>query len=231
MSTKENVMRVIWDAPLLISKGDEVEILRGVVDEVNLGSIYAFELKNITSGRREIREIIPKGMFGRTPPQLFNPPILGFVRNIVVSPSGTGFELVEQAGTLTVKIEHLLKKIEPFLDKEIAAQCLHKTDKTDIIASAFRVLEERIRVRIGESYNCYGPALLDKAFNSKNGKLSFGKTDTERESLYLFYRGSIGLFRNPSAHRFLNDYSDFETFEIVVNANLLLAILEKCESI
>jgi hypothetical protein len=228
--SKEKVLRVIWDAHLAISKDDEIEILSGVVDKVNLGNIYAFEIKNVSSGRRVIREIIPRGIFEQTIPQQFNPPIRGFARNIMENPSATGFELVEQVDALTVKTGQLLKKIEHCLDKEIVAQCLNKTDKTDIIASAFRVLEERIRVKIGESYNCYGPALLDKAFNNKNGKLSFGKTDAERESLYLFYRGSIGLFRNPSAHRFLNDYSDFETFEIVVNANLLLAILEKCES-
>ena len=229
MSKKESVTKVIWDADLHVSKGDEIEILSGIIDVDNVGNVYAFELRNITKGRREIREIIRGNMFAQKSPEQFKPSIHGIVKNIFVSPSGTWFEL-EDITVLGNDLNKLIKETDAFLDKEIIEKCLHKKDAEDIITSAFRILEERIRTKIGEGYDKCGLELLTDAFHPKTGRLIFGKSPAEQEALLLLYRGSIGFLRNPPSHRFVDDYSKFEIFEIVVHVNLLLTILDKCKT-
>jgi len=97
----------------------------------------------------------------------------------------------------------------------------------DILTSAFRILEERIRTKITASPASHGVDLVQEAFHPKTGKLTFGKTEAEREGLFHLFRGSILFLRNPPAHRFIDEYSEFEIFEMVCLVNLLLNILEK----
>ena len=220
---KEHVIKVSWSGKLQISKGDEIEITRGIVGR---DSLNAFRLRNITNGRTEVSD--RDGVLDITMPIDFEPPILGVVKEIFSGGFGTVFELVEGVGMLEVGLTKIIKETNALLDKEIVEKCIHKKEAEDIITSAFRILEERIRRKTGVSYDRTGVDLIGDAFNPKTGKLIFGKTDAEREGLFLLYRSSIMLWRNPPSHRYIDDYSEFEIFEIVVHVNLLLNILDKC---
>ncbi len=227
MSKSERLIRIIWDADLHISEGDEIEILHGLIDTINADNVYAFELRNITKGRNEIREISPKNIFAENPPEQFKPSIRGMVGQSFVSPSGTWFEL--KVSAQRGEISRLVNEAKVLLDQELAEECLNKKDAEDTITSAFRVLEERLRAKIGVGHEKCGNDLITDAFNPKNGKLILGKSAGEQEGLFFLYRGSVGFLRNPPAHRFVN-YSEFEAFEIVIHVNLLLGLLDKCHT-
>jgi len=156
------------------------------------------------------------------------PPIEGIVQKVSSSSGTTAFQLAEGVGVLEVKFRKLIQLASPFLDKEIVEECINKEKAEDVITSAFRILEERIRKKIGASYERSGVDLINDAFNLKSGKLIMGKTDSEKEGVFHLYRGSIMFLRNPPAHRFIDDYTEFEIFEIVIHVNLLLNILDKC---
>ena len=225
--SQEHIIKVFWDGVLLISKGDEIEILRGKGRSEN--SVRASLLKNLTNGRTERSYI--EGIFDTSMPVDLQPPIHGIVKEIVAGDRATSFDLVEGVGILEGNLTKLLKEITPCLDKEIVEKCIHKKDTEDIVTSAYRILEERIRKKINVGYDRSGVELVCDAFNPKTGKLFFGETDSEREGLFHLYRGSMMLWRNPSAHRFVKDYNEFETLEIVIHVNLLLNILDKCYEI
>ena len=140
------------------------------------------------------------------------------------------FEFIQEVGLLEVNVIKLIRETEVFLDKEIVEKCVHKKDPEDIVTSAFRILEERIRAKIGVGPDRCGVDLINDAFNPKTGKLVLGKTPAEQEGLFHLYRGSIGFLRNPPSHRFVDYYSEFEIFEIVVHVNLLLNLLDKCKT-
>lgn len=225
MNEKKKVIQVTWNDNLLISKGDEIEITRGIVYSEN--NVRASHLRNLTNGREERSSI--EGVLMTQMPTDIVPPIKGIVQKVQVSSNQTVFELVEGVGILEIGLSKLIKGATVFLDKEIIEKCINKRDAEDVVTSAFRILEERIRAKIGASPDLYGADLVNEAFNPKNGKLVLGKTIAEQEGLFHLYRGSILFLRNPPSHRFVTEYSDFEIFEIVVLVNLLLNILEKCQ--
>lgn len=226
MSEKKRIIHVTWDGNLQISKGDEIEITKGIGDS-RTGNIRASIMKNITLGRDERSRI--EGVLMSVMPTDISPPVRGIVQEIRASSGATIFTLAEGIGILEVNLVKLIKEIEPSLDKEIVENCIHKEDVEDVVTSGFRILEERIRTKIGANASSHGVDLVDEAFNPTKGKLVFGETAPEQLGLSLLSRGSFLLFRNPPAHRFIKEYTEFEVFEIVGLVNLLLSILDKCK--
>jgi uncharacterized protein (TIGR02391 family) len=214
MSEKRRIIHVAWDPNLQISEGDEIETTRGILDK-NTGDVRASRMKNITTGREEGSEI--EGIMATTMPTDINPHIKGIVQEIRSSPSATVFELVEGIGVLEVNLLKLIKEIEPYLDKEIVEKCIHKEDVEDVVTSGFRVLEERIRTRIGVDASHHGVDLVDEAFNQTNGRLVFGETSSEQLGLHLLFRGSFLLFRNPPSHRFIEEYTEFKFSKLLLS--------------
>jgi len=227
MSNKKQVIKVTWDSGLQISKGDEVEILRGIVYGEN--NIRASTMKNLTTGREERSRI--EGVLMTKMPTDLQPPIKGVVQSVraLANEGETEFDIVRGVGVIEIGLDRLLREATKFLDKDIVEKCVTKKDAEDIITSAFRILEERIRTRIGASHECHGVDLIKEALHPQTGKLTFGKTDAEREGLFHLFRSSILFLRNPPSHRFIREYSEFEIFEIVCFVNLLLNILEKSQ--
>ena len=222
---EKRIVRVTWDSGLQISKGDEVEILRGIVYSED--NIRASVMKNITTGRKEGSSI--EGVLMTRSPVDIVPPIKGVVQGLEARSGETKFDLVVGVGIIEVGLDKLLKEAMNFLDKDIIENCIQKKDAEDVVTSAFRILEERIRTKIGASFESHGSDLINEALNPKTGKLTFGKTEAEREGLFHLFRSSILFLRNPPSHRFIQEYSEFEIFEIVCLVDLLLSILDKCQ--
>jgi uncharacterized protein (TIGR02391 family) len=96
---------------------------------------------------------------------------------------------------------------------------------------AMREVEIRVRSLSGFGEDQIGVPLMTMAFNP-NEKMRGPLVDSEaergeQEAVMAIFRGSIGMFKNPSSHRAV-DYSD-PTFgaEVVLLADLLLRILDR----
>ena len=156
---------ITWAGDLQISKDDQVKITKGIV-HAN-GDISAFILENVTTGRKDKSR--NEGVLMSIMPVDFNPPVSGFVQNVEGNEGETVFELVEGIGVLEVSFKKLLKLASPFLDKEIVEECINKEKAEDIIKRAFRILEERLRSKIGVGCDRSGVDLIGDAFNLTSG--------------------------------------------------------------
>jgi len=223
MSRPGRVIKVSWDGQLQISEGDEVEILRGIVNE---SRIRASVLMNHTRGRRERSDI--EGVLMTRGPSDLKPPMRGVAKNIEATRSSTSFDLVESIGIVEEIMRQVSREARSFLDPVIVERCLGQRHAEDVITNGFRVLEERIRAKIGVGPEMHGADLITEAFHPQRGKLMFGKTEAEREGLYNLYRGAMLFLRNPPSHRFINEYNDADIFEITCFVDLLLKLIEKC---
>ena len=103
-----------------------------------------------------------------------------------------------------------------------------RADYDDTALNAFKVVEERIRVKIGDDEGLTGDALIAAAFNPATGRLIIGDNENERQSVFLLFKGANGIFRNPVAHKYIDD-EDIAAFEVVCLANKLLTLIEKAD--
>jgi len=116
LSDKKRIIKITWDAGLQISKGDEVEILRGII--YNESNIRASLMRNITTGREEKSRI--EGVLMIRSPTDIKPPIKGIVQGIKARSGETVFDLVVGVGIIEVELGRLLEEASRFLDKDIA---------------------------------------------------------------------------------------------------------------
>jgi len=124
LTVEKRIVKVSWDKGLQISKGDEIEILRGIVHNEN--NIRASLLKNHTTGREE-RSMIEGVLMSRNPTDI-NPPIKGIVQEIKSSSGQTVFDIVVGVGIIETGLGKLLKEATNFLDNEIVERCIRKQD-------------------------------------------------------------------------------------------------------
>lgn len=98
----------------------------------------------------------------------------------------------------------------------------------EALVDAFKVLEERLRRATDTVGNPYAH-FIDEAFSSTTGKLIDPNAHrSELEATYNLFRGAVGSFRNPSAHRFTDPDAE-QAFDAIVLANRLLLILAEAE--
>ncbi len=215
-------MRIEWiTGNLPIVNGDEIEILRGI-RRGESGPIKATKIFNKTRGVNYESSIDDSVMMKK--PQAFDPPIHGYAKNIKIS-RNTIFDLEEK---LPSKVSGILRECSRFLDSKLYKRCNDK-DYHDVITNAFPILEDKIRDKIGVDRNYSAKTLIDYALNPKTGKLILGETESERESLYLLFRGAMGFLRNPPSHSLSEDESDIEALEIIFMIDLFLGIVDKAK--
>lgn len=128
----------------------------------------------------------------------------------------------------------LMIETQTDLDEELLRRCghlVHLGAFDEAVRSAFVLLEERLRLAIGEE-GMTGTALANKAFNATDGPLSkhLGKNQSEREGMRELYSGAFKLFRNPAAHGAVG-YSAADGKEILGLVNLMLRMLKRVEEL
>lgn len=155
-------------------------------------------------------------------PQDITPPITGYAKNIVFQ-ENIYFELEEKAPPI---VSSIIRECAKFLNPKLYERCKDK-DYHDVVTNAFTLLEDAIRAKVGVGPDYSGKKLIDYVFNPTSGKLTLGETESERESFYLIFRGSLGLLRNPPSHRLTKDESNIEAFEIICMVDLLLRLVDK----
>lgn len=119
-----------------------------------------------------------------------------------------------------------MAKYRKFIDPQLFERCKDK-NYHDVVTNAFTVLEERIREKINIGPKCTGFRLIDHAFHCQSGKLTLGETECERESFRLLFRGTLEFLKYPHAHRFTEEESSIEAFEIICIVDFLLRLVNK----
>jgi uncharacterized protein (TIGR02391 family) len=124
-------------------------------------------------------------------------------------------------------------EIQAGLDEELLRRCghlLHMGTFDEAVRSAFVLLEERLRVVVGQE-GMTGTKLANYAFG-QNGPLAkhLGRNQSEREGLRELYSGAFKLFRNPTAHGAVG-YEAADGKAIIGLVNLLLNLLGRVEEL
>lgn len=119
-------------------------------------------------------------------------------------------------------------------DEELLKRCaplMHMNKFDEAVRNAFVLLEERLRTAVDKP-GVTGTNVARLAFDAETGPLSrhLGRTKQERLGLENLFTGAFRLFRNPTAHTFI-DYDAVEGKAIVSFVNLLLIILRRTEVI
>jgi hypothetical protein len=208
---------VTFDNASAVNEGEEIRISRGF--QTSDSSLIAFTIENLTRGG--VYKWNRGGSYAQE--KWLKEPVQGFVSNLEVKSKVT-FELVER---MSPTIGAALRTIKPVIDGELYERTYGK-DYDDTALNAFKVVEGRIRIKIEDDEGLTGDALITAAFNPATGILNIGDTENERQSVFLLFKGANGIFRNPVAHRYIDD-EDIAAFEVVCLANKLLTLIEKAD--
>lgn len=123
------------------------------------------------------------------------------------------------------------------LDDELRQRCIPRFNQGDYPGAAKeagQLLEERVRQQGPDtSTSDHGSSLMTEMFSPKNGPLSFGEIDSEREGILHLYTGAIKGIWNPLHHRtpdptqdrYLDSFDRQQAHDAICYVNLLLRFL------
>ena len=124
-----------------------------------------------------------------------------------------------------------------FLDPELSEHCrkLYPQDLGATVVKAWLVVEERLRTLIGDSRDSdepptgdllVGDKLITRALHTDNGVLTEASLPrSEREGMFLMFKGAHSFVRNPRAHRIVDEEDEQLEIEFIYLADLLLRLL------
>lgn len=142
--------------------------------------------------------------------------------------------LVSRRGEETLKnglpwlkaVARLDVELLPILEQKARPQFL-RGDYDTAAFVAMREVEIQVRARGGFSDSDLGTPLMTAAFKP-GGPLSQQAGDRgEAVAIMELFKGSIGLFKNPSSHRQVDFTDPTEAAGVVLLADLLLRLLNK----
>ncbi len=117
-----------------------------------------------------------------------------------------------------------------WLHPKIVQQCstpFENGEFEDAIFNAMKALEEEIRARVSGDSTETGVDLISRTMNPQSPILSFSQVNDEQEAVHSLYRGTIGSFKGPLCHRFLDSSDPTNTFECLALGSLLMRMLDK----
>lgn len=95
-----------------------------------------------------------------------------------------------------------------------------------VIREACVILEHRVRQAIGADSHLIGTALMEQAFNPKNGVLRLSTHEPEQRGAMQLYLGIMAFFRNPAGHQIANDtYTQNDALRFVLWVDVLLKMI------
>jgi uncharacterized protein (TIGR02391 family) len=97
------------------------------------------------------------------------------------------------------------------------------------VLQAFKILETKLRKKIGATSEEIGVTLIRKAFHPATGLLTdYDLPKSEREAFSNYMAGAYGYYKNPCSHRDVE--MDFiQAFERIVVASDLLKTIDKAK--
>jgi len=97
------------------------------------------------------------------------------------------------------------------------------------IQSAFAIFEDHLRKRIGVDSSEHGQNLINKAYG-KNGILTYGETEAEKQGIRDLIAGMYATFRNPRMHRIVKDH--YQVAEsIILQVGLVIQLIDESEDV
>jgi len=129
-----------------------------------------------------------------------------------------------------VKCDFLESMLPSTLHSDILSRCsppFRAENYSDAIQTAFKVLEETVRLKAGLAPEIHGKQVFIDAFKANTGSLkdSSSESPAEEEGLQQLMTGAYAYFRNPNAHRTLSK-SPEGAVEILSLASRLLKITD-----
>lgn len=116
--------------------------------------------------------------------------------------------------------------LHPLVIKK-AYPALQREEFDTAVFRAFKSVEVRVRELASLPADLVGSALMRKAFDVDNGRLTdLTAPRAEREALSHLFTGSIGCYKNPHSHRDV-ELTFSEAFEMLLLASHLLQILDR----
>jgi uncharacterized protein (TIGR02391 family) len=122
-----------------------------------------------------------------------------------------------------------INEANALLHPKVKARCLPRFESghyEDAIVNAGKLIETEVRRMIGGKNTDYGVTLITKAMNPKNPRIKFSDVDDEQRSAYFMFCGLIGWKKNPRSHRYHDDDSRLDAFEIMQIASHLMRRLD-----
>lgn len=142
-----------------------------------------------------------------------------------------GFKYRRKADLEIYKKSYLLRREN--LDQNLFDNVYNlfiRGDYDTAIFRAYKEVEVRVRKKAGLPDDLLGIKLMRTAFNTEDGPLADKDAlPAERQATSDLFAGSIGLFKNPSSHRSVNYNDAAEAAEMILFANYLLRIVERCK--
>ncbi len=123
-------------------------------------------------------------------------------------------------------VERLDVELVPSLERSARPQFLRGDFETAAFV-AMKEVEVRVRELSGLGHDLFGVKVVQKAFRS-GGPLHREEAHAgEAVATMDFFKGAIGLFKNPASHRRVDLDDATETAEIVLLADLLMRVLDR----
>jgi uncharacterized protein (TIGR02391 family) len=95
------------------------------------------------------------------------------------------------------------------------------------VFGAFKIVEIQVRQAARLSEAEYGAALMQVAFNEKNGSLTDpNETPSQQKALRMLFEGALGRFRNPEGHTDRVFADAMEPMQELMLASRLLRLLD-----
>jgi uncharacterized protein (TIGR02391 family) len=136
-----------------------------------------------------------------------------------------GRDILERGLDYLRAVERLDVDLHPILEEKARPQFLRGDFETAVFV-AFKEVEVRVR-DCANLPDLIGVALMRAAFGPDK---VLAAEDVDRGELVAemeLYAGALGLFKNPTSHRFVDYASAAEAAEVVLLADLLLRLLER----
>jgi len=142
-----------------------------------------------------------------------------------------GRALLEHGDLEAYRRGNLLRQMElaPGIARKVHPTYL-RGDYDTAVFQAFKEVEIYVRHLAGYSNDRYGTRLMRDAFNSESGPLADQSLlQAERQATSDLFAGAIGLLKNPSSHRPVDLDDPQEAAEIILLANYLYRLADRCE--
>jgi uncharacterized protein (TIGR02391 family) len=101
-------------------------------------------------------------------------------------------------------------------------------DFESCVFKAFRLLEERVRLKASQPASSLGTSLMSEAFAKGLLKHPDAHVPSESDGIHALMRGAISWFKNPASHRSVAHSDPQVTAEILGFADYLLTLVDQC---
>lgn len=139
-----------------------------------------------------------------------------------------GEKILEEQNFETYKKSHLLPSdnLDPILLRKVKPSFI-RGDYDTAVFQAFKEVEVRVRKKAGFTTKEIGVDLMRKAFGPPKSPLVDTKAHpAEQRSRMEIFTGAIGIYKNPSSHRYVEFSDPNEVADIIHIANALLRIVD-----